>query len=218
MLCCLASCSSNNDEEGTEPRIGEESKVYLQSYVIRYVDASLELIQSGGFGYDKLRLSFKYNKDQCYTAPEVGGEGENAKRFAEIATQKGDISYNQGDISVGYMERVCPIDDYKKVKIVCLNKEINAEHPKGSDLGDIMQIYLLSYADYIHNGYKGDLSKEIEKHISELTSKDLTLFNISKVAMWFDTLPAPGEYEMQITMVKTNGEEQTATCTFKVEA
>lgn len=207
LLCGLiASCSKDNDYEGDDSvRIGEVTPVYLQYYIAGYIDAPWNIVtlENG-----VMRITPDEEDYKLYQPLE---NGENKQKFVELAKQKGDVSYNRDDYDPLYTTRVCAVNDYKEIRIVCLNQDLDAKHPRGTNLADIMKIYLKSYADYIRNEYSGESYKIICKNVNELTPDDLTLFCVYDTELYFDTTPEPGEYEMKITMVTTEGNEQTVT-------
>jgi hypothetical protein len=196
------------------------SKVFLKSYIIGYVDSSVswEISQTNHLSGDiSINLSVIIDDfgKQVYRAPELGSEGENAQRFIDAAEKNSDRSYNREDVFLSYMDRICSIDKFKMIKIICLNRNWDSNHPQGSDLGDIVTTHILSYADYIRNHYVGESYHIIKKTVSELSLDDLAMFTVYGVnspRFYFDVIPVPGKYEIQVTLLTCSGEERVVNC------
>lgn len=212
LLCFMGGCGKDENGSNKDEPVGDLRLIHLQSYIIRYIDAPIELFASID-GKEVITIGPSEEKYTIYQCAEIGGNKDSAEGFLEISKQKGDISYDRKDYFLNYMIRDCYVNDFQKIKVVCLNQDLDAKHPRGSDLGDITIIRLRSYRDYIHNGYKGEEFKDIKKYVTDLTPEDLTLFCVWKTTLQFENPLTPGkEYEMQVTIVTTEGEENTATC------
>lgn len=189
------------------------SKVFLKSYIIGYVDSNVswEISQTNHLSGDiSINLSVMIDDfgKQVYRAPELGSEGENAKRFIDVAEKNSDRSYNREDVFMSYMDRICSVDNFEKIKIVCLNRNWDSRHPQGSDLGDIVTTHILSYANYIRNRYAGEPYHIIKKVASELSLDDLTMitvYGVNSPTFYFDVIPLPGSYEIQVTLLTCLG-------------
>lgn len=213
-LCFIASCNKK------DACMDDVSKVFLKSYIIGYVDScvSWEISQTNHLSGDiSINLSVIIDDfgKQVYRAPELGSEGENAQRFIDAAEKNSDRSYNREDVFLSYMDRICSIDKFKMIKIICLNRNWDSNHPQGSDLGDIVTTHILSYADYIRNHYAGESYHIIKKTVSELSLDDLAMFTVYGVnspRFYFDVIPVPGKYEIQVTLLTCSGEERVVNC------
>ena len=59
---------------------------------------------------------------------------------------------------------------------VTSNKAWDEAHPAGTLLNDLIELSIFSYADYIDNGYQGEISWEAKK-LSEVTTEDFRLIS-----------------------------------------
>ena len=122
-----------------------------------------------------------------------------------LAKKYGDIVYNrktsigrEGAISVA-------IDSISVVSDV----DIDASHPKGTELSDIVKLNTRSHYLFIKSGYKetNDLYTDKDKFMSEYTKEDLTLlFNRHGLIFHFDnTMALKGAQNLAITIYFENG-------------
>ena len=90
--------------------------------------------------------------------------------------------------------------------------------PVGSSLDDILEIEYGSYAEYVRAGYPDNLpsGKTYRKKLSELKKDDMSMID-PYFYFYSDPVPPAGTYEMEVTLVTTEGEEKTATCTLVIE-
>lgn len=126
-------------------------------------------------------------------------------RYEALAKKYGDIGYNrktsigrEGAISVA-------IDSISVVSDV----DIDASHPKGTELSDIVKLNTRSHYLFIKSGYKetNDQYTDKDKFISEYTKEDLTLlFNRHGLIFHFDnTMALKGAQDLAITIYFENG-------------
>ena len=193
----------------------------LVSFVPYYEDNEPFNITPSGLGllqgwFGDMNAQMPVNR--IYSAPEVGGRGEKAERFLEIAERNGDRSYNRYEDWIKYSGRSCCADNYQAVHARCLNAAWDDAHPVGSSLDDILEIEYGSYAEYVRAGYPDNLpsGKTYRKKLSELKKDDMSMID-PYFYFYSDPVPPAGTYEMEVTLVTTEGEEKTATCTLAIE-
>ena len=153
-----------------------------------------------------------------YKAPELGATGKEAERFLESAERNGDRSYNTYENIAHWSGRRCGSDNYMTMHVKCLNAAWDDAHPVGSLLDDIIRIRYYSYADYVRNGYPKGRTPNMKHHksLTDTTEDDLCMLS-SGISLYFASAPPAGTYEMEVTLVTTDGEEKTATCTLAIE-
>lgn len=149
-----------------------------------------------------------------YSAPELGSKGENAERFLDIAHRNGDRSYNRYENFYKYGNRSCCANNYREVRVKCLNAAWDQSHPAGSSLDDLFAIEYSSYAEYVCKGYLEHVQKlqTYRKTLSVLDESDMTMIK-PNFSLYYDSTPPPGSYEIEVTLVTTEGVEKTAACT-----
>ena len=119
------------------------------------------------------------------------------------------MNYNQ---KVSMDTRMTIINlDFVSVSIVS-DSDYDAEHPAGSELGDIVMFESITYIDYIRSGYQGQKGKMIYKLVSELLPDDMILLHMSMPgSKWLARLKFFSDptlskvHNITVTMVADNG-------------
>lgn len=107
-------------------------------------------------------------------------------------------------------------ENFKSMSVRCLNSAMDEKHPAGSSLNDLITIQYYSLAEFINKGYPDNYKGTFRKRLSELTETDLWVID-NYIELHWETLPAPGSYEMEVTLVTTEDVEKTANCTLVIE-
>lgn len=220
---------SCNDKDGNEPIRCVGELVFVKSYLNSYASAPWQLkFWKADYTYvytpHNFHLNFIPTELKEYTNPELGGMPSSGK-FLQLAERNGDRTYDQWIYTTeGF--GACA-DNYKEIRMVCLNRAWDAAHPAGALLNDLMEVKFSTCGDYVRNGYQarepyivGETYKSYNAYrkmpMTELTPAFLEMVGY-EFTFYFAELPEPGQYEVQVTMVTTEDVEQTATCTFVVE-
>ncbi len=204
---------------------GDNDRIYMQSFIYEYVDNELSVypyhnehsVAERNFLF--CRIHENNNSAVRYVAPELGWPGYDPKRFLEIATRNGDRSYNRYETFEQFSGRICCADNFKSMHVKCLNKAWDNVHPAGSSLDNIVTIEYSSIADYIRQGYPEDFNWKKgydRKVLTDLAENDLSMIGTS-IDLYFDSTPPAGSYDMEVTLVTTDGVEKTAACTLVIE-
>lgn len=217
IACGIGAVACNN------PYVYNEYEMYeLKSYIPYYEDGELELtVENAAWENGKATLfcwlSGSPQRDYLFAAPEVGGKGESAERFLEIALRNGDRSYDETVSDIIAWNRRCYAPNFSEVRVVCRDRAWDEEHAAGVSLNDIAEIHFSSFAKFVRNGYTGSMAiEEITKRLTDLQPDDMSM-----VCDWyrdlyigFDHHPTQGKYRVEVTFVTTEGEEKTATGIF----
>lgn len=101
--------------------------------------------------------------------------------------------------------------------MVCKNRDLDASHPAGTLIDDLMMVWTLSYAKYVQNNYTGDEYVTIDKPVSELREGDLTMIK-SWLHLYFAKPVQTGiDYKMEVTLETTEGMSYVLTGVFHPE-
>ncbi len=200
--------------------------IYLRSYITCYYENDLGMRMCAVKEPDKAETDYFLLCSEAegggaknYFAPELGATGKEAQRYLELAERNGDLSYDRMEPHDWERpDRRCWADNFKAMHVKCLNAAWNDLHPAGSLLDDLVRVEFSSYADYVRRGYpQGDRgTRDCKIRIPELKETDLSMIS-SGIYIYFTDLPSAGSYEMEATLVTTEGVEKTATCTLEIE-
>lgn len=198
----------------------DQDVVFMHSYIPFYIENSWTVYpyKNDVSNTRKYYLLCRLYEGTVYRAPEIGGAGEAAERFLAIAERNGDRTYDRKvNTLVDNLPR-CSADNYTDLRVRCLNTAWDNGHVAGTDLSDFAVVEYVSYADYVRRGYpKGEeRAKGYKKRLHELKDTDLSMIT-DAIHIYFSVLPPAGSYEMEVTLVTTEGEEKTATCTLVIE-
>ena len=201
---------------------------FIVLFAVLLVGCSTEIIEPiGGADFSKSFIQVYIIPDEttvCAFENEknaifISFEGENIlygeEPFASFSEHYGDTSYNRK--IVHFINRAVA-DEYISLDIVC-DKDFGDNHPAGTSLNDITELYGTSYFNYIQSGYEekfnwNDAPEELEefsmigtwssahfpvkKLLSELMPSDLILLN-RYAYLKFTEEPSSGEYLFTIT-------------------
>ncbi|MBS7363881.1 MAG: hypothetical protein KIH03_08735 [Paludibacteraceae bacterium] len=179
--------------------------VYVESYIPYYVNP------------DSLALneSWKYHSEPGIVLTIKGRDiyqniDSDKTQYMVLAKKYGDIGFNrkaakgrEGAISLA-------IDSISVVS----DADIDASHPKGTELSDIVKLNTRSYYLFITSGYKdtNDQYTDKDKFISEYTKEDFSLlFNKHGLGFHFDNLDEiKGTHNLTISIYFENGKKLSA--------
>lgn len=203
--------------------------LFIRSYVCEYVDNDFTVYACKADVLTAKPISIfcrflEYDASETgrkvvYRAPEFGSTGKEAERFLEIAERNGDRSYDRKILCIQGMcqsPAVCCADNFKAMHVRCLNAAWDNAHPAGTTLDDITAVEYTSYADFVQKGYPDGYIAPIRKLLKDLTLTDLAMTGTT-FGLDFASTPPPGSYEMEVTLVTTEGVEKTAACTLIIE-
>lgn len=181
--------------------------VYVESYIPYYVNP------------DSLALneSWKYHSEPGIVLTIKGRDiyqniDSDKTQYMVLAKKYGDIGFNrkaakgrEGAISLA-------IDSISVVS----DADIDASHPKGTELSDIVKLYSKNYYTYIKSGYKDEIAESDGEHykfISEYTKEDFSLMYCKQgLEFLFDsTIVVKGIHNLTITIYFENGKILSAT-------
>lgn len=221
VACGIGAVACNN------PGVYNKHEMFeLKSYIPYYSDGNLELRpENASWENGKATLFYwltGYPLNDCFfAAPEVGGKGESAERFLEIALRNGDRSYHETVPDIIAWKRSCYAPNFSEVRVVCLDRAWDENHAPGVSLNDIAEIHFSSFARFVRNGYTGSVTIEkITKRLTDLQPDDMAMvidWPSHSLYISFDHHPAQGEYLMEVTFVTTEGEEKKALSSFYFE-
>ena len=204
ILAFVASCDKNEDEGNNNSGVANE---YAESYIPYYVEPD-SLVSKFGMWLDSvpgvgIRVKGK-SIDQNRTSDKA--------QYEALAKKYGDVGFNRkaaigrdGAISVA-------IDSISVVS----DADIDASHPKGTELSDIVKLYSKNYYTYIKSGYKDEIAESDGEHykfISEYTKEDFSLMYCKQgLEFLFDsTIVVKGIHNLTITIYFENGKILSAT-------
>lgn len=219
LLLTVSACKDENS--------GFTDKVLMKSYVPMYVDNALKVYPYNSKIYENGKIGLLFcriheesdileGQGRIYWAPELGSTGEEAERFLKIAERNGDRNYNRYEDIDNWCNRTACADNFKSMQVKCLNGSWDEKHPAGSSLNDIITIKYYSVADFIKKGYPEIFNGTYWIPLSELAETDLWVIG-TQIELYWDAHPAAGSYEMEVTLVTTEGVEKKATCTLEIK-
>ncbi len=89
--------------------------------------------------------------------PDLNGEAGRGV-YLRLAQRNGDTGYDRRYYTEFLPLRYCFADEIASVEAVCTNRALDAEHPAGTSLRDVMRIRFLSCAPYVRrSGYAGEV-------------------------------------------------------------
>ncbi len=177
-LACMCSCSKNDEPAVvvTPPDGTVFSKSFIQIFVVP------EEIRAYPLMKNYLQVEFEGDR--------LNGVKEDVREeFDALCAEYGDMSYN--DKIVPYSTVAVGVD-CQAIDVVC-DRAVDADHPAGSSLADVVKICAVSFREYIESGYvtspgAGDFPAEFEggqyngkgaaalfKPLNEVTAEDLRL-------------------------------------------
>lgn len=217
---CAAACAK---EEGLDHRSHR-----VASFVNTYCEVDRVVLRDPryyGF-HDDNRILYFYEFGREYRSAEIGGEGEEALRFRELAERKGDTGYDRWVEKIFLQSALA--DDLCAVHAVCPRAAWDEAHPAGSSLDDVVFLAFRTHAPYVRSGYSegdGMVAPVVRKRLSELTPADLTLIAGADGAgglylfdgqyLEFERMPEQGEYAVEVTFVFASGRKCTADYCFR---
>jgi hypothetical protein len=201
ILAFASSCKEDVEEGWDSPY------VYVESYIPYYVEPD-SLVSKFGMWLDSvpgvgIRVKGK-SIDQNRTSDKA--------QYEALAKKYGDVGFNRkaaigrdGAISVA-IDSISVISD----------ADIDASHPKGTELSDIVKLYSKNYYTYIKSGYKDEIAESDGEHykfISEYTKEDFSLMYCKQgLEFLFDsTIVVKGIHNLTITIYFENGKILSAT-------
>lgn len=198
----------------------DQEMVFMHSYIPFYIENSWTIYPYNDdvSNAQKYHLLCRLYEGTVYRAPELGGSGQEAERFLAIAERNGDRTYDRKvNIFSDNLPR-CSADNYTNLRIRCLDAAWDKDHTTGADLSDVAIVEYVSYADYVLRGYpRGEIGgQRYRKPVSEIEKTDLSMIT-DAIYIYFSVQPPAGSYEMEVTLVTTEGVEKTATCTLEIE-
>lgn len=217
---CAAACAK---EEGLDHR-----SYRVESFVNTYCEVDRVVLRDPryyGF-HDDNRILYFYEFGREYRSAEIGGEGEEALRFRELAERNGDTGYDRWVEKIFLQSALA--DDLCAVHAVCPRAAWDEAHPAGSSLDDVVFLAFRTHAPYVRSGYSdgdGMVAPVVRKRLSELTPADLTLIAGADGAgglylfdgqyLEFERMPEQGEYAVEVTFVFASGRKCTADYCFR---
>lgn len=191
---------------------GDSPNVYVESYIPFYVEPDSLVLN--GMWYDSVPgVGIRVEGKTIYQ-----NHNSDKIQYEALAKKYGDVGFNRkaaigrdGAISVA-------IDSISVISDV----DVDASHPKGTELYDIVKLYSKNYYYYIKSGYKEEFAKNDVEHyklISEYTKDDLTvLFCKRGLEFHFDsTIAVSGTHNLTITIYFEGGKKLSTTQTVKFD-
>ena len=207
ILAFASSCDKNEDEGNNNSGVATE---YAESCIPYYVVPDTLVLKEGKY------LDSEPVVTICVEGKCIYQNHDSDKaQYEALAKKYGDIGYNrktsigrEGAISVA-------IDSISVVSDV----DIDASHPKGTELSDIVKLNTRSHYLFIKSGYKdtNDQYTDKDKFISEYTKEDFTLLlNRHGLGFHFDnTKVVKGTHNLTISIYFENGKKLSTTQTVK---
>ena len=185
ILICIFSCKKEEERTGCLYK----KKALVEAYV--YPKSST------------LECSFDYERNFVISI-SIGGDGyfrdppRSSEMYWEYAYQYGDTAYNR-------CSWVIPVYCCTKLSLIDItcDKDIDENHKASVSLGDITEIIVTSYREYIQSGYVS-YNTRIQKNLSEMSGDDYLLLSAdgSMGLRIKDSKNLPkGEYKFFITFV-----------------
>ena len=204
ILAFVASCDKNEDD-GNNNNSGVANE-YAESYIPYYVEPDSLVLN--GMWYDSVPgVGIRVEGKTIYQ-----NHNSDKIQYEALAKKYGDVGFNRkaaigrdGAISVA-------IDSISVISDV----DVDASHPKGAELSDIVKLYSKNYYTYIKSGYKDEIAESDGEHykfISEYTKEDFSLMYCQRgLEFHFDSTVVVSEtYNLTITIYFENGKKLSTT-------
>ena len=204
ILAFASSCDKNEDEGNNNSGVATE---YAESCIPYYVVPDTLVLKEGKY------LDSEPVVPICVEGKCIYQNHDSDKaQYEALAKKYGDIGYNR-KTSIGREGAISVAID--SISVVS-DADIDASHPKGTELSDIVKLYSKNYYTYIKSGYKDEIAESDGEHykfISEYTKEDLTLlFNRHGLIFHLDnTMAFKGTQNLAITIYFENGKILSAT-------
>jgi hypothetical protein len=128
LISFLSSCSSNDDSLG--------SSFYSKSFITSYLDASNLSVKQVKSGSTYCSVNF------------VGGVSQES--LSQLSEKNNDTNFNRNKRIEG---DVAEADSILSIDVKC-KEALDANHPAGSSVSDMMTFHWVSANDYVKSGYK----------------------------------------------------------------
>ncbi|MBR4676760.1 MAG: hypothetical protein IKO99_02025 [Bacteroidales bacterium] len=204
-LSCIC-CCSKNDNETTDmiPSDTWSSGDYTGNYMDMFIIPKEITLQYFADEYNSPSISIQpeMTEGKSEFFPYWEKNENKLKQYNAYAEYFGDTVYD-GYHDMGLVEQVFAVP-IKSISIVA-NRDFDAEHPRGSNLGDVFSLQYLSFYSFIKNGCKNGINNTIwpADSLSKLTEiKSISLFSWrGGTQINFDKLPEiPGKYTFTVTL------------------
>lgn len=210
----LLSAVACEKQKGNELLPGGLTHGFSPTFILGYAPAECYCIRHSDYKW--LEINIEYPYDLIFTPVFHGGtpSEEELQEFARLSERNGDTSYNQETVyHPGHNE--CFADNFRHVQVVCTNRDIDAAHPAGTPLNDLLIACITTYGPYVRSGYQGKEWRVIEKPLPELTLADMEMILTGSGFEFRFASPSglSGSYDLQATITTTDGEEKLATGT-----
>lgn len=197
----FAGCEKNESKENDTEVYSE----YVENYVPYYISPeTMEQNSYWNFGSEPSIVL-------VISGSRISKTNSSTKAiYDSLASKYGDLNYKRN----AEIERDGALSVAIDSIIIVSDCDIDSEHPKGSNLSDIVKLSTKGYYEYINGGYKQiDLGKD--KLISEYKKYELSLLcHKHGLGFHFDkTLSIKGTHNFTITVVFENGKSLTSTQT-----
>ena len=204
ILAFASSCKEDVEEGWDSPY------VYVESYIPYYVEPDSLTLKEGRWLDIEPGVAINVKGRVIYQ-----NQDSDKEQYEVLAKEYEDVGYNnkapigrEGAISVA-------IDSISVVSDV----DIDASHPKGTELSDIVKLNTRSYYLFVKSGYKDTTDQYTykDKFISEYTKEDFTLLlNRHGLGFHFDnTKVVKGTHNLTISIYFENGKKLSTTQTVK---
>ena len=197
ILAFASSCDKNEDEGNNNSGVATE---YAESCIPYYVVPDTLVLKEGKY-LDSAPVVTICVEGKCI----YQNHDSDKAQYEALAKKYGDIGYNR-KTSIGREGAISVAID--SISVVS-DADIDASHPKGTELSDIVKLNTRSHYLFIKSGYKdtNDQYTDKDKFISEYTKEDLTLlFNRHGLIFHLDnTMAFKGTQNLAITIYFENG-------------
>lgn len=218
LLCSLVFNGCKDDEP--------DHGIYVKSFVLAYLDGDIKFdMMVNNYWTISLVSNDNFTELPC---PELAKYELEKVEYLKIATQNGDLSYNDYHYPLPGYHYTCFKYNLRSVSVKS-DKAWDETHSAGIPLDDIACVRLGTYAPYIANGYKpieyidnGEHRKRIfdiiDKPAKDLVESDLQMINsddLHLMSLFFATPPADptAEHTLTVTLTTTEGKVYTVTGT-----
>ncbi|WP_300897322.1 hypothetical protein [uncultured Alistipes sp.] len=172
-LLLLAAVLCFGCSDGSDDRVGNKThSVLMHHFVTAYVRCT-----TFSLSYSDDALHIGPGKDAtAIVTPDLNGEQD--EEYLRLAQRNGDTGYDRRYYTEFLPLRYCFADEIASVEAVCTNRALDAEHPAGTSLRDVMRIRFLSCAPYVRSGYAGEVEwTEYDLLLSETRTEDFALMD-----------------------------------------
>lgn len=159
-------------------------KINSPCMITEYMKISTIITQTVDTDNRIFKVEYKYSGNINFGPKSTDAEKE--KFLKDYSAKYGDLSYN---MPIMYMEHCnitferphkSALPDMAKISVTS-NKDFDADHPAGTDLGDMIWFSGASLYPYIHNGYKPTYDNINEFETKNGTADNIVLNSISNV-------------------------------------